>query len=725
MFDTSEDWLELLPFSKVGPVDVPRLTYGAVSVVCGDKEFTSMKEQFSAIESLDSGSANVRVIWPQSEPDPFKPAPFLAFNRANWQLSQTSFFTGPFINNRLVIAVILEQTLTDITQPLSTLASGSHPIFPLKHRFIDPKSFHSCELRLNGFFRKSDNEPIITKISNFTVKNLSCQKPAVGSVINQMSSVIQRSTTLVQTGENHLSELVSLKFKADILSTSNAFHFCRDRMLDLTIQSEVPTASYTRACTADFDDANFTSDPCCNFERRSECLIGYRTFKKQVVTGFTDQLEVKCPTSSCAEQSLSDLVLELSQLKDPEACSVPQIFASQKEATRAFWTCSDEIFGPLGWFNCRLDQDCPKGIGLIGCDISQGKCYGNATARSLALISCVMDRASFFVKTSISHQLGVSSNAIDWFNSLQFQANCTPTYHSELNGNTQWNWGLNPTSTSCTYCKNGRTAYPESFSAGPNNAHMNFDCINPVSPCIFIQIKNAGNKICNVHNPSCNTANCSNPLKSCGIRTPFNTYKDVSSLVPLTQCNSTTLCRLANQSELIVVSKSEDCTSLKTCDMCPNCTESDCSSQGSCSDATDPIYSIYSQDTVFGTSKAGCLFRLNYLKPWDTTRDYCAYPLRRTAMGCMIFDQSRTISVTKEQCLNQTYLFGLSSSIFFKSKSRWVTRATTAVECAAYGKVCRGVIQTSPMPSHNADLIYGITEAQCLTQGGVYDDLYH
>jgi hypothetical protein len=696
--DAAKEWMLLRPISEFGVVDFYKRFLGAVTAICPGKNYTAHRTTYTVSETMDTGSANLRVVYPSDDIDIFYPPPLFA---SDPYYDNNNIPVLPLRNNRIVVSLFLNQRLSTRSQPLT----WTKPWFQNAYEWLREDEWESCTLSVGGVFSGADGSGLSSVI---TSKDITSNPPQCD--VNLYKAASQKIDDIQQEASNQLSlsDSNGLWFQSDRIASSNDFYFCRKKMESYyTLSPIADTLVFTGECVAPFGTNEFNADPCCVIDPVTlydGCVPRYRNVSDQYeIKSYTDKIN-SCPTRQCTELSLVDLVSQLNLDRDPTACSNS---IDRPADQSVYWKCINRIWGPepltFAGPNCTHDIDCPNST----CNVYSGHCFVDVVNAEVDLLSCIYDGLTQFTRTFVSNELGINPLAPNikslWLNAFSDQLPCSDPY-TPVGYNVNW-----VTYSRCFGCDgyvlNTTTLISNLvFSPGPSWPTHGYDCWAPgSSSCnivhsIFNAATYCGILGCNSmpfkekgYFPFVSTPNFCSNRTFCGITDDGFFYNDVTDIISFSTCNGSTLCVLANNSRLSTTDAAQ-CNSIFSCDVdcngSPCLSESSCASAGSCSDATDYNIGIWAR--LYSKEVAGCFFTIRYRDQFNPTASICEPPFRNTIMGCS------TYNINSSACLSGNFAWG-DPGILELINPRWITRAHTKSQCLGYGDFCDNT--GNPVPS--------------------------
>ena len=725
--DTSKTWLtnELLNETSIAVTQIDLLA--TVTIKCGSKSFTPYTNFWSPLETITTGSANVRLFYPSIESTFFYPKPLLS-NRGIWDTVSPINPFPTFQEGLIRVGVIIRQRLQVRSQPQKSL-----PYYPLDYEFLTNTEWNSCGIQFNGLInfptepydpQAAEGTSILDTIlaSDFNSLNTQCNPQKYFDISNQIKINQNQSTQLINEPIVDTSEVGQTSYNQDVLMASNEFYFCRQQIMGIPILTEVDSVpSPTKECLAKFATPDFDSDPCCYFDKEApyeDCFLSDRSVENQYeITDWSDEIE-SCPTNECARGSINNLFIEQNALENPNTCGGSESLTSAQDE-RVYWNCMDQIFGDEPGTEsgpvCFHDDDCQAyEIGTI-CSSRSKRCLIPVLVAERLFIECLFNNLSQFTRNFISSNLGINSSlnvsiSQQWLDLFQAPLPCSDPYNP-----VGFNLTLDVVGR-CDQCIDVRVGKPfntiivsafvfspgNSFSVGGN------DCWNPSTSCTHNIIAQKQEEVCSLI--ACNVYHvfplnpfppillglvCPASPDFCGLCEDEFHCINVTNIIPVANCdNNAVLCILANGSYTPTPDAST-CQSISSCTAscngipCPD--EASCVSSGICGDASD--YDIGLFTNYWKTDVGGCFFDLRYHSPFDTTLFICDPPFRKTILGCSLFPSSLS-TINESTCFDGGFYFG-DPSVYQIRNVTWRARATTEPECGNYGKVCLDEIMPS------------------------------
>jgi len=673
---TNREWIVEESIDQ-GPHDYFRGVMSSVTVNCGNKSFTPYTRLYSTLETMDTGSANVRMVYPSDRVDLFYPQPIFA--PVSW-FSLNLPEDPVFIPRKLLVSVVLSQRLQS-----NAIRSGAGLSFPYDYEFLTSAEWNTCTLYFNGvIFGNTTGLPIFGSVVDFTQKQFTCNSTVYGDMSSQIKSLQAADPDVIN----------QLRYEQGLLMTSNDFYFCEQGMLGYaTLTPAAIESSITDVCVASFDTPEFTTDQCCVFNPLApyaQCQVDPRNISGQYTVGDYNISISQCPTSACAEDSLASLVQEKSGLNDPNQCGESNSFQAEKIDVRVYWDCIQAIFGEDPIVSpgptCVHDADCDLISSGSICSSRTKRCLLPIAVTEPLFIACIYSNLTQFTRNYVAGVFNLNASDPNilglWQDAFSSNLSCSDK-HSPI-GYPMYDNVVGV----CGYClENLRIPsflpFVFIFSPGDNYAAGGQDCWNGPSTCSYTDLTYPTFEFCSM--PGCNTINflpydllgpgyCFGPVEFCGVCEDDFYCVDVTSLLPVGSCgNGSYVCVLANGSTVITPDAA-------TCQNTMSCTASDaadqgtCVASGSCSDVSD--YAI----SVLKGYSGGCVFDLRYQAPFDTTTLQCG-SFRQTILGCINY------AVDQSGCLNLNFSYG-DPNVIRISGVKWITPATTEAQCDAYGNYC-------------------------------------
>ncbi|CAK7994788.1 Hypothetical protein POVR1_LOCUS312 [uncultured virus] len=742
LIDVEKDWMVLRSFSEFQPGDFFQRFLGAVTVQCPSKNFTAHRGIYTISETMDTGSANVRMVYPSDDLDTFYPPPFFA---SDPYLLLQNIPMQPLTPGRLVVSVFLNQRLVARSQPLV----WTQPWFQNAYEWLTIEEWNQCTLKIGGMIADVNGtglNVIVTEndLTSGSDRAGGCDPDAYALASAAIDEIHAETSDLVSQSDVSLAEVYRLWFLQDRIAASNVFDRCKREIESHYEITEIATKSVmTDQCVAAFNTSDFNSDPCCLLNATSlydNCVANTRVVKSQFVVDRYNSKFNNCSTRECAQLSFVNLRLQLNIDSDPTACLNS---VDRPVDQNIYYQCVDKIWGqePVTFAgpNCTHDVDCPGSK----CSIHSKRCFVDIVASEAALISCIYDGLTQFTRVFVSNELGIdptSSNIKSlWLEAFKDTLFCSDPY-------TPIGFNMNVVVFGACYACDGYAINSSAFisnwafSPGPSWASHGYSCWAPGSTsCSLTTLTFSARSFCSIR--GCNrmpfektgyfpfsvTPNYCDNSTFCGVTDDGFFYQDVTPIIPLGVCNNATLCILANGSR-IQTNTSSECTSTFSCDVdcngSPCFTEVDCLNAGSCSDATDYDVGIWTR--LYKDETAGCFFTIRYREPFNPTVSICQPPFRNTIIGCSVYPGPAGLSPTgllfpinQSACVSGQFAWG-DPKIFQLINPRWITPAMTQAQCLNYGMVCDHANHPEPagIPTHANTLSFN---DQCFTTR----DLFH
>lgn len=707
MADTAGDWLMRRPLTDFPPAEYYRRLFTAVTANCPNHNYTAHRDLYSVSESMDTGSANLRMVYPSDDVDVLYPPPIFASD-PYWIVRNIPIKLAE--PNRLIISLFLSQRLVPRVQALE----WTLPWFSNSYQWLSHNDWSKCELSINGLITDVNGNGIRMKITQDQITGglPKCDVEMYSRASQKIDEIQKQTFELVSRSDSALIDVISLSVIQDRISSSNEFYVCKQEMQTYYTKSVTTTSSkfiMTDFCTAPFGSTEYDTDPCCQLNSTTlfeDCSVQNRKINQYSIDTFTTKID-SCASTQCAQASLTKLLIKLNDDSDPTACVSG---VSRIDEKNVYWHCIDSIWGkePVTFAgpNCTHDLDCPGSK----CSIHSGRCFVAIEDAEKQLISCIYNNLTQFTSTFISNELGLNPSDPDiqakWLDKFSGQLPCSDPY--------------TPVGFDIQFAVYGRCQGCSSYvinstnpislhvlSPGPNFPNYGFDCWAPgssscsASTSPFVASTFCAIKGCN-HIPYerngyfpfvSASSFCSN-YTFCGASDDNFFYKDVTNIIPLSNCNGATLCILGNGTKIQTINASM-CETTYSCDVdCPNgqCqTEAECLASGSCSDSSDYDIGIWSK--IYKTETAGCFFTIRYKKPFNPTTRICEPPFRNTIIGCSVYPGPSGMptgilfQINQSTCESGTFVWG-DPSIYELINPRWLTPAKTEAQCEAYGTVC-------------------------------------
>lgn len=724
--DTSKEWMLHRSFEDVGRAEFFQWMLGSATVECGTKSYTAHRDSYAFSEDIDTGSANVRTIYPSDDLDVFFPPPMFASDP--YRLIKDLPFK-PINSNRVVVSILLNQRLIPRTQPLFWTQSW----FQNSYEWVTPEEWTSCKLILNGKITDRDGNELRLTINSDNLSSAPVCDPAkYFDVSTQIEEIQEETFEMISLAETSLSDIYRLAFLQDRLRATNEFHVCEAEMQ--SYYAAIPISDrvlVTDQCLSKFGTDGFNSDPCCQLDpttKYDSCVVEARNLSGQFkIQEYTSKVD-NCPTKQCARSSLTNLLLQFNARKDPTTCSS---FVDRVDDRNIYWQCVGKIWGPepvtFAGPNCTHDVDCPGSL----CGLHARRCFVNVEESEIKFIDCVYDGLTQFSRTYISQALNLNpadSQLKDkWRLAFSSPLLCsdpfTPVGYDvqlALYGRCQGCSGfvLNTSTYLSTVALSPGASWPSygydcwapgSLSCSISNIPYNSATFCEIKGCNHLDYNQFG------YFPFLSAASfCSNKT-FCGVSDDNFFYEDVTKIISLASCTNATFCILANGSKIQTLDDAE-CLNIYSCDAGNSITdETSCISSGSCSDRTDYDVGIWTKSYQFETG--GCFFTIRYKKPFNPTASVCEPPFRNTILGCSVYPSVSPIN--QSSCVSGDFQWG-DRSIFELVSPRWLVPAHDEQTCSDYGVVCddRDHPQAAGLATYTNTLSF---RDQCLTSR----DLFH
>jgi hypothetical protein len=703
MIDTSKDWMIFRSFSEFGRTDFYKRFFGAITVNCQNNNYTAHRSIYTISESMDTGSANLRMIYPSDDIDIFYPPPLFASDR---YYSVFNISTQDYKEGRIIVSLLLNQRLSSKSRPVS----WSRPWFQSSYQWLTTEQWNQCSLMISNLITGVNGEGLninINSSSNIDEGLFTCESDSYINASKQIDDIQNQITDSTNQSDIDLAKIYRLWFLRDRIASNNLFYACKNKIKSyFTTSLSQPKIVNTDKCVAIYNTSEFNEDPCCGINET--CSIGQRTIIDQYeIEGYTDLIS-SCLSIECARVSMTEYLLQLNLDKDPTACTNLITVPDEKNV---YWNCVNKIWGPepisFAGPECIHDIDCPSSI----CDIYSKRCFININEAEIELISCIYDGLTQFTRTSVSNELSLNpadSNIKNlWFNKFADTLVCSDP-HTPLGFDIYV--GFYGKCYGCERYIPGTNIYMSDWAPSPGQSWPNFgyDCWAAGSASCSISTAPFGAKSycmsqgCNtapreytslfpyVNNPSI----CANNT-FCGISDDMFFYNDVTSIIPISNCNNSVLCILANGTKIKTTSEDE-CKSIFSCDtgssLCDGkiCDQNACLNSGYCSDSTD--YNIGIWRRIFNKETSGCFFTIRYREPFNPTVSVCEPPFRNTILGCSVYPGGSVpeipiFAINQSSCVSGTFEWG-DPSIFTLINPRWITVAKTQQDCINYGTFC-------------------------------------
>lgn len=699
MVDTAKNWMILRPITDFAPPDFYKRALGSVTVQCSNHNYTAHSTAYTVAETMETGSANLRMIFPSDDADVFYPPPFFGNNPYK---ALNKIMTQNSDPKRIIVSLLLSQRLSTREQPLV----WGHPWFQNSYQWLSVDEWKSCVLHINGVVDYLGT-PLRVEINDDKINTgqpLNCKKNAYMELSRNIGE-LQDSISISVSENAPLADLYRLQFLQDRMMATNDFYSCKSVSQLFYTTSPLPSKKIlTKECLFAFNDSAFDDDPCCKLGEHlyDKCSLSEKIVPNQhKIESFTNLID-QCSIVECAQRSHTNLLLQLNSEFDPTTCTNS---LNRPDDANVYWRCLHKIWGPepvtFPGPNCNHDSDCFNST----CNVRSKRCVVNIKIAEVDFISCVYDEVTTFARTFISNELGVNSSdnniKSQWLDSFTEILPCSD-FSTPVGFDLQFvSYGR------CYGCDGyfpNTTTYQSNWAFSPGNSFPSygFSCWAPGSSSCSITVSSYSAKsFCGVlgcnhlpHDKSgffpfvVDPSYCPSDL-FCGITDDGFFYDDITSVIPLENCHNITLCVLANGTK-IKTSTEEDCVKILSCDAGNQRTESECLNAGSCSDATDYDVGIWSR--LFDKETEGCFFKIRYLKPFNPTIEVCEPPFRNTILGCslypgQIYPGLQPQEINASSCESGNFRWG-DPSIFELINPRWITRARNQVECSNYGNVC-------------------------------------
>ena len=707
--DTSNEWMILRSFSEFAPPDFYKRALGTITAVCGGKNFTAHNKVYGVSETMDTGSANIRMVYPSDDLDIFYPSPF--FSDKQYSLIKDVPISS-FTPKKIIVSLILNQRLSSRSQP----SVWTKPWFQNSYEWLTLDQWEECNLNINGVV-DVNGKPLRLEIdgtNSIINKGLpECDVNLYASTSENINHIQKMISELVSESEIVLADIYRLWFLQDRLISSNAFYSCKQEIQTYyTTSIDLPKTVTTNECVTSFNSIEeFNNDTCCKLEKLSlydKCVSQERIITEQYkIEKFTDGINNCSNSLQCAKSSLTNFLLQLNLEVDPTACINS---VERPNDQNAYWHCIHKIWGPepvtFAGPNCTHDIDCPNSK----CNIYSKRCSVDINDAEYELISCIYDKASQFARTFISNELGLDPTSPNiknlWLNTFSQVLPCSDPFVPVGFDLQLASYGK------CYGCDKylpNTTNYQSNwaFSPGPSWASYGYNCWAPgSSSCSITTSKYSAKSFCGVL--GCNniayseraffpfvtsSSYCVNNT-FCGISDDGFFYNDITDVISVANCGtSAILCVLANGTQ-IQTSDEKSCNNIFSCDV--NCNGSECldeincKNSGSCSDAND--YDIGIWTNLYEKETAGCFFTIRYLEPFNPTTEVCEPPFHNTIIGCsvtngQIYPGTAPFPINESSCITGNFKWG-DSNIFELINPRWIKRAENKMECLNYGNVC-------------------------------------
>lgn len=712
LVDTNREWIIKDNTNEYSPINYFRNLVATVSLKCGENRYTPYGRYYSSIEDMDTGTAFIRFMYPSARADVFYPQPIFA--SPPWFAvnipTHTDDIPATFIPKKLLLQVTLNQRLAPRTGVL-----GKQLAFPYDYEFMTEQEFRTCSLEFNGLLTgPSDTSVPLTATrtaSQIGPMEFTCNAREFDRISAKIRSIQNEVDVLVNQDSVNLDEVNQLYFEQGTLVNSNEFYFCENELLGYSVlaPNPEPKESETDICLFDFGTPAFANDSCCTFNPSAPyatCEPELRAVPDQYVIDSFEPKIATCPTSVCAQDSLTAVIIEKNSLQDPNRCGGSGSFEAETTDLRSYWECLTSVFGEDPIVNpgptCTHDDDC--GAGIL-CSTRTKRCLVPIALAEQRFITCIYLRLTQFTRNYITQTvLNVTNTSVPILTSWREQFSdpfaCSDPYSPV---------GYAPTALVTGRCPSCVTAYGVPFNlnivfqygVGANVIAGGWDCWNGPAECVYTYLPTTADSFCGTQGCTTNTFLPFNLFGAglcaggsfCGLCEDGFNCVNVSDVVPLAACNGTGfLCNLANGSKIMTATQAE-CTSIFSCTVpCPNgpcLTAAECAAAGSCSDFTDYSIEIFNGDT-----NGGCFFDLRYAAPFDTTALRCG-SFRQTILGCVNY------AVDEANCNSLNFSYG-DRSVNLISNVIYRHPANTSSACAAYGKYCADEVLSSGSNSYSA-----------------------
>lgn len=697
--DVANEWMLLRPFTDYTPVEFYKRFLGAVTVNCPSRNYTAHRTTYAVSEDIDTGSANLRMVYPSNDLDVFYPSPIFG-NEPYTSLLHIP--VQPLTPGRIAISLILSQRLNNRVQPLA----WKRPWFPNAYSWLTVDEWKYCNLTLGGNIadKQGNSLRMTVRSSDITSGLVDCDPIKYSNVSATIDSISSNASLLVTQSGVTLSSIYRLWFLQDRMASSNDFYSCYKETENYYTSSPLSSIPITTSqCLNSFNTQDYNNDTCCRLNSStlySDCAPSTRLVHGQItVLSFTPMIG-QCSADLCVKSSLNNLVLSSNLEKDPGSCNN---FIERPADETVYWQCINRIWGPevvsFAGVKCVHDSDCGSGI----CNVYSKRCIIDISFAEHQLIDCVYNGLSQFTRTFVSSELGINTSLPNqtslWYNAFLSTLPCSDPY-TPVGFDLDWLG-----QSGCQGCNGfalGTTTPISSwkFSPGTSWAEGGFDCYAPGSTqCNSVALKIAGAGYCSFsgcnHIPYINRGYfpfitspsvCTNKT-FCGVSDDGFFFDDITPSIPLSSCNGIA-CFLANKTVIPSVDSSS-CNSIYSCDtMCGSSactTQQNCLLSGSCSDASDYDIGIWTRN--YANETMGCFFEIRYREPFNPTVSVCESPFRNTILGCSMYPGPSGSLIDEVRCKSGNFSWG-DPSIFQLISPKWIKRATSAQECMAYGTVC-------------------------------------
>jgi len=706
--DTSREWMSLRPLVDFPPGELYRRVFGSVTANCPVHNYTAHRTQYAISETMDTGSANLRVVYPSDDLDVFYPPPLFASDPYHFV---SDVPTLPATPNRFVVSLLLNQRLQSRSQPLT----WTFPWLQNAYQWVSADEWDQCTLTLNGLITGADGQPIklvIANDANLVVGLPACDPVLYANASRLIDQIQEETSELVAQPDASLADVYRLWFLQDRVASSNAFYSCKQHMRTFyTMSLSSGKTVTTQQCLAPFGSIEFENDPCCHMDNVTlydNCNAAPRSVSEGTIESFTTALEnATCSSRECAQVSLATLMDQFNKEQDPTACTNSIRLDTD---SNVYWRCVNKIWGPevatFAGTNCTHDIDCPGSV----CNVHSKRCFVNVAEAEIALIDCIYEGVSHFTTIFVSNELGLNPADPDikakWQTAFSHVLPCSDPYTPV---GFDLNLALYGRCHGCTGFALGTSTYISSYSLSPGFSWPSFghDCWAPGSSSCSITTGSvlSGKGYCATlgcnHIPYKETgyfpyvsdpAQCTNHT-FCGISDDGFFYEDVTSVIPVANCADATLCILANGQQ-IQTSDAASCLTSFSCDVdcngAPCANENACLNSGSCSDSTDYDIGIWARK--YEAETGGCFFTVRYRDNFNPTTSVCEPPFRNTILGCSVYPGSSLpggplFPITQSSCESRTFQYG-DPSIVELVDTKWLTPAKTEAQCNNYGNVC-------------------------------------
>lgn len=708
--DTNREWMISRPLTDFPPADYYKRLLGAVTAYCPTGNYTAHRSVYPVSENMETGSLNLRAVYPSDDVDVMYPPPLTANDEYRFARNIPVL---PAESKRLIISLLLSHNLVPRLQPVV----WRQPWFSNNYHWMTTKQWSDCSLRISEIITDSRgnglgitisvDDAMINKFNPSTYSELSAE-------INNLQGEI---STRIMDHDLALDDMYTLWLQQNRIASSDTMYAAKEYIRSFTHVKPLKETVRTNQCVSNPSSNDFIDDPCCQLNDTSlyqECVMATRSLGNQYeIAAYTENI-VSCPIQECARSSLTNLQLEQNINFNPTACTS---LVDRPVDQSVYWKCIETIWGPepvsFAGPSCTHDIDCPSSR----CNVYSKRCSVDIVTAEKAFISCLYNGLSQFSRTSISNELELTSTDSNstialWLTGFSELLPCSDPYTpvgSEIK------FSVYSRCYGCSLSVNSTIAY---WASSPGTSWANFgrDCWAPLSStCTITPFVYAPKAYCAIlgctsvpykSHPflpySLAPSTCSNATY-CGVSDDGFYYNDVTSIIPLASCDNSILCTLANGTQLRTTTTNE-CGSILSCDVSGVSNQGQCENSGVCSDSTDYDVGIWKGFYTYDTS--GCFFTIRYKAPFNPTVKVCEPPFRDTIIGCSVVPS--VMAINKTTCEASQFFWG-DPTIFELINPRWVTKATTEDECLSYGKVCDNPLNPQPagINSHTNTLSFG------------------